>query len=155
MLLACNSMPIGVSLPDTNFAIAAIPTGNLAVFFAAPLVFDKPAVSMQSAAVEGVATYQKTNLSVEVYASASAPTNCTPVPTTALVLCDSAGYSKIGKVNFASAATQNFRLEGGVIATAVNQGKVWLGMRMALGSILDLGHGDVRLSQMKAKLAVF
>lgn len=148
-------MPVSLSLPDTSFAIAAIPTGNLVVFFANPLLFDKPAVSVHSTVVEGEASYQQTRLTLEVYASASPPSNCVAIPTTALVVCDSASYSKIGTVGFASGAIQRFRLEGGVIATAVNQGKIWLGLKIALGSVLDLGHGDILLKQMSAKLAVF
>ena len=157
LLTACQSNPVTISIPDAQFPLASIPTAGRVIFYAQPLAFDRPPFSAQFV-VEGQATYQQTNLSLDVYGSSFRPTGAACVAITDYIVCDPVGAgltnSKLtpAPVNFSGGATQPFTLQGPVLNQAINQGQIWLGVQITAS---QLSSDNVLLRQMVGKVAVF
>jgi hypothetical protein len=62
------------------------------------------------------------------------------------------GLPSIGRVDFLAGATQSFRLSGGQLTSGINNGRLWLGVRLERGTA---PAGTVRLHNMVARAAVF
>lgn len=158
LLTACQSNPINVFVPDSQFPLASIPTAGFVIFSAQPLTFERPPISALFV-LEGQATYQQTNLSLEVYGAAFQPGGSGCVAAGNNIICDpnpNVSGGRITKlstapINFSSAATQPFTLSGAVLNQAINQGQVWLGISITTSL---LSSGDVFLRQMVAKVSV-
>lgn len=155
LLTACQSAPITVPIPDAQFQLASIPTAGRVIMYAQPLTFDRPPISARYV-LEGQASYQQTNLSLEIYGSAFQPGGASCQAVGSYFICDPAGgiVTKLttAPVNFSSGATQPFTLQGAVLNQAVNQGQIWLGVQIAAN---QLSSGEVFLRQMAVKVAVF
>jgi hypothetical protein len=155
LLTACQSNPISIPVPNAQFPLASIPTAGRVIMFAQPLTFDRPPISAQYL-LEGQATYQQTNLSLEIYGSAFQPGGASCQTVGSYIICDPAGgiVTKLSTapINFSSGATQPFELRGVVLNQAINQGQIWLGVQIGAN---QLSTGNVDLRQMLVKVAVF
>lgn len=156
LLTACQSNPIRISVPDAKFPLASIPTAGFVIFSTQPLTFERSPIATQFV-LEGQATYQQTNLSLEVFGAAFQPSGSGCVTAIDYIVCNpSITGDRITKltsapVNFSSAATQPFTLSGAVLNQALNQGQIWLGVSITTN---QPSSGEVFLEQMVAKVSV-
>ncbi|MDX2006406.1 MAG: hypothetical protein SFU83_14105 [Meiothermus sp.] len=155
LLSACTGAPLSSGLPETTVPIVSIPTGNLVIFYDTAFEFSRPPISARQIAVEGVAEYQQTPMSVHIYGSTTLPQEgCVHIMNSSLLLCQAAKYARLTKdpISFENAARHNVRLEGEVLTQGVNQGKIWLGAQIAAEIP---SQGDIVLKQMNVKVAFF
>ena len=154
VLAGCSNAPFSLSVPDADFPMVALPTGTFVLFYKEPLAINRPLIVPKNVAIEGLAEYQQTDLSVDVYGSLNLPLdNCAEIPQSPFLLCDTKSYTKLTKtpVSFASSAQQSFRLEGAMLSQALNQSKIWLGAQISAGTP---SSGTMFLKNMTAKVSV-
>jgi hypothetical protein len=149
-LAGCAAAPITIPLQDFEFNNPQAHSDTTQVVFVGQ-EFNRPPVALASASLEGNITSPGGNFALSFYASDRAP--CPPSPQPGVYICSSnLGLPSIGRVDFAGGATQPFRLSGGQLTSGINNGRLWLGVRLERGTA---PAGIVRLHNMVARAAVF
>lgn len=154
LLVACSNAPLSVAIPDTKFPIVSLPTGNMVLFYKEPIALSRPSILPAKVALTGLAFYQQTDMTMDIYGSASLPSNfCASLLDTAFLLCTAAPYTKLTptSVSFATGAEQSFRLEGDLLRQALDQGKIWLGVQIAATTP---SSGDLILKNMSSQISL-
>jgi hypothetical protein len=147
-LLGCTAAPITIPLQDFQFNNPTPHSDTSRVVFVAQ-EFTRPPVPLASASLDGNITYQQGDFALSFYASATAP-SC-PSPQPGVYICSSAGVPSIGRVDFLAGPTQSFRLSGSQLTSGINNGSLWLGVRLERGTA---PVGTIRLHNMVARAAI-
>jgi len=153
VLAGCAAAPITIPLQDFQFNNPQPINDTTQVVFVGQQLETRPPVPLASASLDGNITYQAGDFALSFYASASQPPcPVSPVQPGVYICSSNLGLPSIGRVDFAGGATQPFRLSGGQLTSGINNGRLWLGVRLERGTA---PAGTVRLHNMVARAAVF
>lgn len=146
LLMGCSNAPLTVALQDFDVPIAAVQSGQ-AVF--TKQNFNRPPVAFTAVALEGSLNYQQGNVRLEFYTSEDAP--C--APTGEVYVCDPSDpkIEAAGSVSFQTGPTQPLRLSGSKLTGGINNGSLWIGVRLESGLATA---GTLQFRNMVAKVAV-
>jgi hypothetical protein len=138
-LVACGAAPLVTGLQDVTIALSSLrPTANLVVY-GPTTSFERPAVGVKTVTIRGSAALQGLTVSVQLepYARATDPASAsTCVARSGFLICNASNEVVVGPaLSFAPGdPPQAITLSGDVLAQAINQGRVWLGLRVLSGS---------------------
>lgn len=146
LFAGCSNAPITVPLQDFDVPIATIQSGQ-ALF--TKQNFNRPPIPLSAVALEGSLTYQQGNVSLRFYAAEEEP--CTP--TSGVYLCNTANpkIEQAGNADFQSGATQPLRLSGDKLTRGINNGSLWIGVKLESGIATA---GTLEFRNMVAKVAL-
>jgi hypothetical protein len=152
-LAGCAAAPITIPLQDFQFTNPQAISNTSQVVFVGQQLETRPPVPLASVSLDGNVTYQAGDFALSFYASANRP-SCPPLSgQPGVYVCDSnLGLPSIGRVDFLAGATQPLRLSGSQLTSGINNGRLWLGVRLERGTA---PAGTVRLHNMVARAAVF
>ncbi|WP_297853335.1 hypothetical protein [Meiothermus sp.] len=147
VLMGCTNAPISVAIQDFDVDIAAVQSGQ-AVFVKQG--FSKPPVGLSRVALEGQLNYPQTSASFTFFATDTEP--CSN-QTNGLYLCDpnASHIEQAGTVNFQSGPSQPLQLSGEKLTRGINNGELWLGVRLESGFATA---GTLQFRNLVAKVAL-
>lgn len=146
LLVGCTNAPLTVALQDFEVSIATVQSGQ-AVF--TQQNFNRPPIAFTAVALEGNLTYQQGNVSLSFYTSDGEP--C--APTGGVYVCNpsSLNIQAAGNVSFQTGPTQPLRLSGSKLTSGINNGNLWIGVKLESGLATA---GTLQFRNMVAKVAV-
>lgn len=146
LLMGCTNAPLTVALQDFDVPIAAVQSGQ-AVF--TEQNFNRPPVALRAVTLEGSLNYQQGNVRLEFYTSEDEP--C--APTGGVYVCNpnNPNIQAAGSASFQTGSTQPIRLSGSKLTGGINNGSLWIGVRLESGVVTA---GTLQFRNMVAKVAV-
>lgn len=146
LLMGCTNAPLTVALQDFDVPIATVQSGQ-AVF--SKQNFNRPPVALTAVALEGSLTYQQGNISLSFYTSEGEP--C--APTGGVYACNpnDPNIQAAGSASFQTGSTQPLRLSGSKLTSGINNGNLWIGVKLESGLATA---GTLQFRNMVAKVAV-
>ncbi len=146
LLVGCTRAPLTVTLQDFEVSIATVQSGQV-VF--TQQNFNRPPIAFTTVALEGNLNYQQGNVSLTFYTSDGEP--CAPTGGVHVCNPSSPNIQAAGSASFQTGPTQPLRLSGSKLTLGVNNGNLWIGVKLESGIATA---GTLQFRNMVAKVAV-